>query len=149
MSVCHALPASGVDSQPHTPLSIGNDALAVLMRYGWPGNVRQLAGVLFRAALQCDYDYCYIVGASIAVMGADGGGLVNLTDGSAEDGEPSWGRSVGGSMTATALKGGSRTARVGRTERAPRVRLDARRTGVDAKGMRRAVRVPADSRPTR
>ena len=36
------------------PLSIGNDALAVLMRYGWPHNVRQLAGVLFRAALQCD-----------------------------------------------------------------------------------------------
>jgi DNA-binding NtrC family response regulator len=35
-------------------LSIGSDALAVLMRYGWPGNVRQLAGVLFRAALQCD-----------------------------------------------------------------------------------------------
>ena len=24
------------------------------MRYGWPGNVRQLAGVLFRAGLQCD-----------------------------------------------------------------------------------------------
>ena len=36
------------------PLSIGNDALSVLMRYGWPGNVRQLAGVLFRAALPCD-----------------------------------------------------------------------------------------------
>jgi len=36
------------------PLSIGNDALAVLMRYGWPGNVRQLAGVLFRAALPCE-----------------------------------------------------------------------------------------------
>ncbi|HEX8413320.1 MAG TPA: sigma-54 dependent transcriptional regulator, partial [Sphingomicrobium sp.] len=35
-------------------LSIGSDALAVLMRYGWPGNVRQLAGVLFRAALQCE-----------------------------------------------------------------------------------------------
>ncbi len=34
--------------------SIGNDALAVLMRYGWPGNVRQLAGVLFRAALQAE-----------------------------------------------------------------------------------------------
>jgi DNA-binding NtrC family response regulator len=34
-------------------LSIGDDALAVLMRYGWPGNVRQLSGVLFRAALQC------------------------------------------------------------------------------------------------
>ena len=36
------------------PLSIGDDALAVLMRYGWPGNVRQLTGVLFRAALLCD-----------------------------------------------------------------------------------------------
>ena len=36
------------------PLSIGNDALAVLMRYGWPGNVRQLAGVLFRSGLQCE-----------------------------------------------------------------------------------------------
>ena len=37
-------------------LSIGNDALAVLMRYGWPGNVRQLAGVLFRASVLCDGD---------------------------------------------------------------------------------------------
>lgn len=36
------------------PLSIGNDALEVLMRYGWPGNVRQLSNVLFRAALQCN-----------------------------------------------------------------------------------------------
>jgi DNA-binding NtrC family response regulator len=36
------------------PLSIGNDALAELMRYGWPGNVRQLAGVLFRAGLHCE-----------------------------------------------------------------------------------------------
>ena len=34
------------------PMSIGNDALEVLMRYGWPGNVRQLSNVLFRAALQ-------------------------------------------------------------------------------------------------
>lgn len=36
------------------PLSISDSALAVLMRYGWPGNVRQLAGVLFRAALSCE-----------------------------------------------------------------------------------------------
>ena len=34
--------------------SIGNDALAVLMRYGWPGNVRQLGGVLFRAMLSSE-----------------------------------------------------------------------------------------------
>jgi DNA-binding NtrC family response regulator len=33
-------------------ISINDEALALLMRYGWPGNVRQLAGVLFRAALQ-------------------------------------------------------------------------------------------------
>ncbi len=38
------------------PLSIGEDALAVLMRYGWPGNVRQMSGVLFRAALQSHGD---------------------------------------------------------------------------------------------
>ena len=31
-------------------LSIADDALGVLMRYGWPGNVRQLANALFRAA---------------------------------------------------------------------------------------------------
>ena len=31
-------------------LSIADDALAVLMRYGWPSNVRQLANALFRAA---------------------------------------------------------------------------------------------------
>lgn len=36
-----------------SPLSIAEDALQVLMRYGWPGNVRQLSNVLFRAALQC------------------------------------------------------------------------------------------------
>ena len=33
------------------PVTIGDEALSVLMRYGWPGNVRQLAAVLFRAAL--------------------------------------------------------------------------------------------------
>ena len=30
-------------------MAIDNDALTVLMRYGWPGNVRQLASVLLRA----------------------------------------------------------------------------------------------------
>ena len=35
------------------PLAIDNGALTVLMRYGWPGNVRQLASVLLRAGLQC------------------------------------------------------------------------------------------------
>lgn len=35
------------------PVSIDNGALTILMRYGWPGNVRQLASVLLRAALEC------------------------------------------------------------------------------------------------
>jgi len=35
-------------------LTIDNTALTVLMRYGWPGNVRQLASVLLRAGLECD-----------------------------------------------------------------------------------------------
>lgn len=35
------------------PLTIDNGALTVLMRYGWPGNVRQLASVLLRSGLEC------------------------------------------------------------------------------------------------
>jgi DNA-binding NtrC family response regulator len=35
------------------PLTIDNAALTILMRYGWPGNVRQLASVLLRAGLEC------------------------------------------------------------------------------------------------
>jgi DNA-binding NtrC family response regulator len=37
-------------------VSITDDALEVLMRYGWPGNVRQLQNALFRAAVLCDGD---------------------------------------------------------------------------------------------
>ncbi len=37
-------------------LSITDDALAVLMNYGWPGNVRQLQNALFRAAVLCEGD---------------------------------------------------------------------------------------------
>ncbi|HEX8215409.1 MAG TPA: sigma-54 dependent transcriptional regulator [Allosphingosinicella sp.] len=36
------------------PLGITDDALAVLMVYGWPGNVRQLYNALLRAALGCE-----------------------------------------------------------------------------------------------
>ncbi|MGZ8281446.1 MAG: sigma-54-dependent transcriptional regulator [Allosphingosinicella sp.] len=37
-------------------LSITDDALSVLMSYGWPGNVRQLQNALFRAAVLCEGD---------------------------------------------------------------------------------------------
>lgn len=37
-------------------LGITEDALSLLMAYRWPGNVRQLQNVLFRAALRCGGD---------------------------------------------------------------------------------------------
>lgn len=36
------------------PIGITDDAIALLMRFGWPGNVRQLRDSLFRAALLCE-----------------------------------------------------------------------------------------------
>ncbi len=36
-----------------SPLGVDNAALNILMRFGWPGNVRQLASVLLRASLEC------------------------------------------------------------------------------------------------
>jgi DNA-binding NtrC family response regulator len=38
------------------PLGITDDALALLGRYAWPGNVRQLQNALFRAAVLCEGD---------------------------------------------------------------------------------------------
>jgi DNA-binding NtrC family response regulator len=38
------------------PLGITDGALALLAAYDWPGNVRQLQAVLFRAAVFCDGD---------------------------------------------------------------------------------------------
>jgi len=37
-------------------LGITSEALSLLMRHDWPGNVRQLQNVLFRAAVLCDSD---------------------------------------------------------------------------------------------
>lgn len=37
-------------------LGITDEALSLLMSYGWPGNVRQLQNALFRAAVLCDSD---------------------------------------------------------------------------------------------
>jgi DNA-binding NtrC family response regulator len=39
-----------------THLSISDSALALLAAYDWPGNVRQLQSVLFRAAVYCEGD---------------------------------------------------------------------------------------------
>jgi DNA-binding NtrC family response regulator len=38
------------------PLGITDGALSLLAAYDWPGNVRQLQAVLFRAAVFCDGD---------------------------------------------------------------------------------------------
>ena len=37
-------------------LGLTDDALALLMQHGWPGNVRQLQNALFRAAVLCEGD---------------------------------------------------------------------------------------------
>lgn len=41
------------EQQLTQPLGVDNAALNILMRFGWPGNVRQLASVLLRAGLEC------------------------------------------------------------------------------------------------
>ncbi|WP_267347253.1 sigma-54-dependent transcriptional regulator [Sphingomonas carotinifaciens] len=46
-----------IAQQPGLPaLGITDDALALLARYDWPGNVRQLQNALFRAAVVCEGD---------------------------------------------------------------------------------------------
>lgn len=52
-SLARHMLARFADQKLMRPLTIDNDALTVLMRYGWPGNVRQLASVLLRAGLEC------------------------------------------------------------------------------------------------
>jgi len=47
-----------IGEQPGLKLhSISESALALLAAYDWPGNVRQLQSVLFRAAVYCEGDY--------------------------------------------------------------------------------------------
>jgi DNA-binding NtrC family response regulator len=43
------------------PLGIADDALRLLVAYAWPGNVRQLQDVLFRAAITCRSDMLTLV----------------------------------------------------------------------------------------
>jgi Tol biopolymer transport system component len=96
-----------------------------------------------RSIIGCDDSGCYITSAAIAVMNADGSGLVNITDGVAEDGEPSWGRSLQGAATLAQLRGGSRM--LARAARSPGVRPKARIGGTGAKGAPRAVTGPAET----
>lgn len=66
------------------PLGITDDALALLVQYDWPGNVRQLQNALFRAAVLC-------AGAAltradfpqIAALGDRRGGVVGTASASA------------------------------------------------------------------
>lgn len=53
-AIARHLLARFADHNLMRPITIDNAALTILMRYGWPGNVRQLASVLLRAALDCE-----------------------------------------------------------------------------------------------
>ena len=61
-------------------LGITDEAMALLARYGWPGNVRQLQDALFRAAVLCEGD---------ALTAADFPHIASLAVNSAQGGEPS------------------------------------------------------------
>ncbi len=63
-------------------LSITDDALNLLRNYNWPGNVRQLQSVLFRAAVICDGDALTIdelpqIAAVVAKNGSNTAGLAS------------------------------------------------------------------------
>ncbi len=68
-------------------LGVTDEALALLEGYQWPGNLRQLQAVLFRAAVFCDRDALTVqdfpqlfdlVGDSIPALAANQGGGVQL-----------------------------------------------------------------------
>jgi DNA-binding NtrC family response regulator len=67
-------------------LGITDEALRVLMGYGWPGNVRQLQNALFRAAVLCDGD---------ALTAADFPHIAQQTHGPASRSTDSIGASAG------------------------------------------------------
>ena len=53
------------------PLGITDEALALLARYDWPGNVRQLQNALFRAAVLCEANALTVADfPQIAALGA-------------------------------------------------------------------------------
>jgi len=66
-------------------LGVTDEALALLEGYQWPGNLRQLQAVLFRAAIFCDRDaltaqdfpqLCDLVGDSPIPVAVQGGGIM-------------------------------------------------------------------------
>jgi DNA-binding NtrC family response regulator len=56
------------------PLGITDDALRLLVAYAWPGNVRQLQDVLFRAAIGCTGDVLTLVDFPAIAASLSGGG---------------------------------------------------------------------------
>jgi len=64
------------------PLGITDEALRLLAAYAWPGNVRQLQDVLFRAAIACTGDALTVAefpGIDAALGGAGGGDGTDVT----------------------------------------------------------------------
>ncbi|NJS14290.1 MAG: sigma-54-dependent Fis family transcriptional regulator, partial [Sphingopyxis sp.] len=61
------------------PLGITDEALRLLAAYAWPGNVRQLQDVLFRAAIACNGD-ALTIAEFPGIDAALGGGPTDSTD---------------------------------------------------------------------
>ena len=62
-----------------SPLGVTDDALRLLAAYAWPGNVRQLQDVLFRAAVASTTDV--LTSADFqAIEGTLGGGMTGQND---------------------------------------------------------------------
>ncbi len=67
-------------------LGITDEALALLRAYDWPGNVRQLQDVLFRASVLCDGDAltaaeCPKIAAAVEATGTGDGSVAQHADG--------------------------------------------------------------------
>ena len=64
--------AEAADREGRKPLAIGTEALDVLQRYDWPGNVSELREVMSTAALQCPGEEIDLQDLPVEILEATG-----------------------------------------------------------------------------